>query len=263
MIVLSDGRHGVNDGMINLDPKCEKIKLPGENSNERSEKIKSSTVNSTQKVCESVPLQVESKEEQERNAMMLNDYYYETRAKNEAERKSLNMKIMNSNRVNAANFVDGTTQTDDDVVDCQVTQCYLGNNQVLLFMQTIFFLFATWLNALAKDVKCCKEEMQMIRCYAQYNEVSENPDSDLPDAKIPPPLQLQLDDIQLRLTKVQTLLSGKIRCYVIGNDVDVNEVEEVAPDIVGEVDEPFEDIDAYSTPLNWSHANLTSCFSFG
>ena len=129
-------------------------------------------------------------------------------------------------------------------------------------MQTIFFLFATWLNALAKDVKCCKEEMQMIRCYAQYNEVSENPDSDLLDAKIPPPLQLQLDDIQLRLTKVQTLLSGKIRCNVIGNDVDVNEVEEVAPDIVGEVDEPFEDIDAYSTPLNWSHANLTSCFSF-
>ena len=103
----------------------------------------------------------------------------------------------------------------------------------------------------------------MIRCYARYNEVSENPDSDLPDAKISPPLQLQLDDIQLKLTKVQTLLSGKIRCYVIGNDVDVNEVEEVAPDIVGEVDEPFEDIDAYSTPINWSHANLTSCFSFG
>ena len=54
-----------------------------------------------------------------------------------------------------------------------------------------------------------------------------------------------------RLTAlVQTLLSGKIRCNVIGNDVDVNEVEEVAPDIVGEVDEPLEDIDAYSTPLN-------------
>ena len=103
----------------------------------------------------------------------------------------------------------------------------------------------------------------MIRCYARYNEFSENPDSDFVlDAKIPPPLQLQLDDIQLRLTKVQTLLSGKIRCNVIGNDVDVNEVEEVAPDIVGEVDEPLEDIDAYSTPLGWC-ANLTSCFSFG
>ena len=135
LIVLSDGRHGVNDGMINLDPKCEKIKLPGENSNERSEKIKSSTVNSTQKVCESVPLQVESKEEQERNAMMLNDYYYETRAKNEAERKFLNKKIMNSNRVNAANFVDSSTQTDDDVSNCQVTQIYLRNYQVLVFMK--------------------------------------------------------------------------------------------------------------------------------
>ena len=73
----------------------------------------------------------------------------------------------------------------------------------------------------------------MIRCYARYNEVSENPDSDLPDAN------------------------------VTEDDIDVNEVEEVAPDIVGEVDEPFEDIDAYSTPINWSHANLTSCFSFG
>ena len=153
-------------------------------------------------------------------------------------------------------------KTNDDVLNCQVTRISPGNDQVLLFMQTIFFLFGTWLNALAKDVACCKEEMKMIRCSARYNEVSENPDSDLPDAKISPPLQLQLDDIQLRLTKVQTLLSGKIRCNVIGNDVDVNEVEEVAPDIVGEVDEPLEDIDAYSTPLGWC-ANLTSCFSFG
>ena len=51
-------------------------------------------------------------------------------------------------------------------------------------MQTIFFLLGTWLNALAKDVACCKEEMKMIRCYARYNEVSENPDSDLPDANV-------------------------------------------------------------------------------
>ena len=75
-------------------------------------------------------------------------------------------------------------KTNDDVLNCQVTRISPGNDQVLLFMQTIFFLLGTWLNALAKDVACCKEEMKMIRCSARYNEVSENPDSDLPDANV-------------------------------------------------------------------------------